>query len=103
MSQFPLQIITPEGNVWQGEAESVSAAGVAGSFGVLANHAPMISALAPGPLTVKGDGTTRFYAASEGTLEVRPDHRVVLLVDYAEPFDSAEEASKKAKELLDQL
>jgi F-type H+-transporting ATPase subunit epsilon len=103
MSHFPLQIITPEGNVWEGEADGVSASGVTGSFGVLANHAPMISALKPGPLTVRGNGETKYYAASEGTLEVRTDRRVVLLVDYAEPFDTEDEARTKAKELLDLL
>ena len=103
MSHFPLQIITPEGNVWEGESNGVSASGVEGSFGVLADHAPMIAALKPGPLTVRSNGDTHYYAASEGILEVRTDKRVVLLVDYAEPFDTEEEAKAKAQELLDLL
>ena len=63
----------------------------------------MIAALNPGPLTVRGNEGTKHYAASGGTLEVRTDKRVVLLVDYAEPFDTEAEAAVKAKELLDLL
>ena len=102
MADFSLTIVTPEGRVFEGEAESVSAVGVVGSLGVLANHAPMICALKDGAVTVHGNETLH-YAASGGTLEVRPDKAVVLLLDYAHPCDSAEEASRKAQELIDIL
>jgi F-type H+-transporting ATPase subunit epsilon len=100
MASFHLHITTPEGNNWDGDAVSVKAAGTEGSFGVLANHAPMIAALKPGILTVRGeDETIRYYATGEGVLEVRTDKMVVVLADYAEPFDTLEEAKLKTKEL----
>jgi F-type H+-transporting ATPase subunit epsilon len=103
MSAFHLHITTPEGNNWDGDAVSVNAWGVEGSFGVLSNHAPMIAALKPGVLTVRGEDETRYYAAGEGVLEVRIDKGVVILVDYAEAFDTLDEAKVKAKELQHQL
>lgn len=99
MPAFHLQITTPEGNNWDGDVVAVTAGGVEGSFGVLANHAPMIAALKPGVLKVRGEEETHYYAAGEGVLEVRVDKWVVVLVDYAEPFDTQEEAKVKAKEL----
>lgn len=99
MAAFHLHITTPEGNNWDGDVLSVSAQGTEGSFGVLANHAPMIAALKPGVLKVRGEAETRYYAAGEGVLEVRLDKWVVLLTDYAEPFDTAEEARGRAQEL----
>ena len=103
MAAFHLQITTPEGNNWDGDVLSVSAEGIEGSFGVMSNHAPMIAALKSGMLKVRGEEETLYYAAGEGVLEVRLDKSVVILVDYAEPFDSAEEAKVKAKELQHQL
>jgi F-type H+-transporting ATPase subunit epsilon len=103
MAAFHLQITTPEGNNWDGDVVSVSAEGVEGSFGILANHAPMIAALKPGVLKVRGEENTHYYAAGEGVLEVRIDKWVVILVDYAESCSTQAEAKAKAKELLDLL
>ncbi|MFT5121867.1 MAG: F-type H+-transporting ATPase subunit epsilon [Candidatus Omnitrophota bacterium] len=102
MADFSLTIVTPEGNVFDGQVEYVSAMGIVGSLGILANHAPMICALKAGAVMVRGSETIH-YAASEGTLEVRPDKKVVLLLDYAHPCDTAEAAAKKAQELIDIL
>jgi hypothetical protein len=48
MADFSLTIVTPEGNVFDGQVEYVSAMGIVGSLGILANHAPMICALKAG-------------------------------------------------------
>ena len=53
MSTFPLQIISPEGTIFTGEAEAVTVRGIEGSLGVWANHAPMIAALVPGIVLVR--------------------------------------------------
>lgn len=104
MAMFSVQIISPEGTIWSGSAEALQAVGVDGSFGVMANHRPMIAALIPGALKIQEEGE-RFlhYAVGEGILEVRVDKRVVLLVDYAEQEESAEEAKVKAQELQHML
>jgi len=48
-----LEIITPESNVFSGEAKTVSLPGLDGIFQVLNNHAPVISALKKGALIVE--------------------------------------------------
>lgn len=104
MATFPVQIISPEGTIWSGTAEAIQAVGVDGSFGIMANHRPMIAALVPGAVKITEEaGRLLHYATGEGILEVRDDKRVVLLVDYAEAFGSAEEAKVKARELQHML
>ena len=88
MPLFHLHITTPEGNIWDDDAEAIKACGIDEYFGVLSNHAPMIAALKPGVLTVRQGDKTHYFAAGDGVLEVRVDKQVVLLVDYAEPCDS---------------
>lgn len=101
MSTYHLHITTPEGNNWDGNAEALSACGSEGSLGILSNHAPMIAALVPGVLMVRGEKGTRYYAAGAGVLEVRIDKMVVILADYAEPFESEEEAINRVQALQD--
>lgn len=50
-----LEIITPESNVFSGEAKAVSLPGLDGIFQVLNNHSPVISALKKGSLVVELD------------------------------------------------
>lgn len=56
LSLMKLEIITPESNVFSGEAKSVSLPGLDGVFQVLNNHAPIISALKKGNLVVELEG-----------------------------------------------
>ena len=100
MSSFPLRILTPEGPVLDAEVESVVVTAYHGSLGVLAGHAPMISAIVTGHGKVVRDGNTQWYAFGEGTLEVRaPD--VVVLTDFAEKADSLEAAKAAAAAALE--
>jgi F-type H+-transporting ATPase subunit epsilon len=81
---FSLQIISPDRVVFEGNATSVSAPGTVGGFQVLFNHAPLLSALTPGPVKVKSpEGVDRLYATGGGFLEVH-DNTVVVLVESAE-------------------
>ena len=103
MSTFSLQIISPEGSIYAGHAEAITVCGVEGSLGVWANHAPMVAALIPGAVMVRTPEEQHFYAGGDGVLEVRPDKKVILLIDYAVAFDTAAEAKIKAKERQDLL
>jgi len=93
MSQFPLKILTPEGPVVDSEVESLVVTAYHGSLGVLAGHAPMISAVVTGPGKYVLDGKTHWYVFGEGTLEVRGPE-VILLVDFAESAESLEAAKE---------
>lgn len=92
---YPLRILTPEGPVFDAEVDAVQVTAYNGSLGVLAGHAPMITALLTGPGKVTTASGDQWYVFGEGTLEVRsPD--VVILVDYAEKVSSYEEAKQVA-------
>ena len=84
---FTLEIIAPDRVIYRGEATSFSAPGIEGGFQVLVDHAPLLSALGIGMITVKQvDGAESHYASSGGFAEVR-DNKVVVLVESAERRD----------------
>lgn len=65
-----LTIVTPEKTIYDGEAISVAVPGTKGAFEVLDNHAPIISSLHSGIITVKtADGVQEFTVRS-GFIEV---------------------------------
>lgn len=65
-----LTIVTPEKTIYDGEAISVAVPGTKGAFEVLDNHAPIISSLQGGLITVKtADGVQEFTVRS-GFIEV---------------------------------
>lgn len=100
-----VNIVSPDGSVFRGEAAGVRAPGVEGSFEVLHNHAPMIAAFEIGPLFVtEADGDKIIFATSGGFLEVL-ENNVTVLAETAEPaskidVDRAREAEEKAIEAL---
>ena len=102
MSTFHLQIVTPDGGFFDGEAERVSVRTIDGEAAVLGNHIPYVTALGTGEARVVVDGQTRRAAASGGMLAVPPGHvRVVASTfEWAEDIDV--ERAKRAKEDAEQ-
>ncbi len=81
---FHLKVQTPEGIVFEGEAESCSLLTSGGSVGVLANHAPMLCALREGEMRFRTeDGTEKRFRLPAGVADVR-DNSVTILADRAE-------------------
>ena len=85
---FRVEILTPEGEVFNDEVEMVSTKTVVGSIGVLAHHPPMLAMLAPAELRLyKSDSDIVNLIQGEGYLQVQPpsgdddDGRVLILVD----------------------
>jgi F-type H+-transporting ATPase subunit epsilon len=76
---FTLSVLTPERSVFEGTVEYVQVPGTEGYLGVLANHASLVTALAPGTLTVrKADGVTEQFAVTGGFFEVSKNQATVL-------------------------
>ena len=76
---FQLSILTPEKSVYEGTVEYVEAPGSEGYFGVLANHAAMVTGLANGTLKVRdAAGTTSSWQVSGGFFEVSHNKATVL-------------------------
>ena len=102
---FPLMVLTPEREFYNGQAVYVSVNTIGGSIGVLADHVPMVSALDVGALIIEPDDQTRRTAFhSEGFIEVRPDGVYILAqaCEWPEEIDErrALEAEQRAKERI---
>lgn len=66
-----IEIISPEKEIYKGEISLAQLPGIDGSFEILENHAPMISALKKGKIRVKDmEGKEVFIDINSGTLEV---------------------------------
>lgn len=74
-----LEIVTPEKKVFQGEVSEASFPGAAGSFQVLNNHAPIVSALAKGTVSFTAkEGGKQSMIVEGGVVEVKDNVIVVL-------------------------
>ena len=65
-----VHVVTPEREVWSGEATMVIARGVEGEVGILAGHAPLLIRLAIGPLRIQDGGEEVFSVVDGGFLHV---------------------------------
>lgn len=75
-----LEIITPDTTIYQGEAELVQIPGIDGSFEILNNHAPLISALKQGKIKIKKGGKEEFFDINGGVIEVL-ENKVLILAE----------------------
>ena len=87
-SKFPVEVLTPEGKVFDDEVEMVSTRTVTGSIGVLANHAPLMAILEPTELRLyKSDSDIVRFAQGEGYLQVVENSALVLVEEAIAPDD----------------
>ena len=87
-----LEIVTPERIVFQEDGvESVTLPGSEGELTVLPSHAPLMTALQPGPLVFRKGGVETDVALSGGFMEIRND-KVIILADSAERSDEIDQA-----------
>ena len=102
---YTLTIVTPEEVIFEDEVVSIVAPGSEGYLGILTDHAPLITALVPGKLTVKDKGGGEsVFSLSRGFLEVS-DNVATVLADAVEPeekidVERARQALERAKERL---
>ena len=107
-----VSIVTPEEEVWSGQADLVIARSPEGEFGIMRGHIPFLAALVPGLVTIVSGGSRKSYIVPGGFLEASrggddDDYHVIVLADGAEEagdIDAAEarrrieEAKRKAEE-----
>jgi F-type H+-transporting ATPase subunit epsilon len=78
-----VEVLTPEGEVWEGEVRQVSTRTEVGELGILANHAPLLAALQPTELRLHvSDSEVKRYAQAHGWLQIF-GNRARLLVEEA--------------------
>jgi F-type H+-transporting ATPase subunit epsilon len=73
-----LEIITPDRKVFTGEASAVTFPGIEGQFQVLNDHAPLVSTLAKGPVTVQTPTGQQTFTVDGGVVEVLRNRVLVL-------------------------
>ena len=82
-TKFPVEVLTPEGEVFKDEVEMVSTRTAVGSIGVLAGHEPVLAMLEPTELRLyKTESEVVRFAQAEGYMQVTDD-RVLVLVEEA--------------------
>ena len=99
MKEIKLEVITPSKKAFAGEVQSVTLPGALGSFQVLHNHAPLMSALEVGKIKItETDGEEKVYATGGGTVEVLNNKVLVLAESFESPDEIDSERAEKAKE-----
>lgn len=105
MNSFHLQIVTPDGLVYDGSAQRLSVRAIDGEIGILANHIDMVTALGMGPASVVIDDTVRKAACIGGLLTINKGNvkLVATTFEWAEDIDRqrAENAYQRAKAVID--
>jgi F-type H+-transporting ATPase subunit epsilon len=104
-AKFPVEVLTPEGEVFNGEVEMISTRTTLGQIGILAKHSPLLATLEPTELRLylTDDEVLRF-AQSEGYIQFRDNH-ALLLVEEAQPVAelNAEEIRERLRDVEREL
>jgi F-type H+-transporting ATPase subunit epsilon len=96
-SPFPVEVLTPEGQVFADEVEMVSTRTTTGSIGILARHAPLMAILEPTELRLyKSESDVVRFAQGEGYLQV-VDNSALVLVEEAIPPEDIDRAAFEAR------
>jgi ATP synthase F1 epsilon subunit len=90
---FTVEVLTPEGEVFNDEVEMLSTRTPVGSIGVLANHQPLLTLLDPTELRLyRTESDVLRFAQGEGFLQMSGTHALVL-VDEVFPIDELDQAT----------
>jgi F-type H+-transporting ATPase subunit epsilon len=103
---FPVEVLTPEGEVFNDEVEMLSTRTTVGSIGILANHTPLLAMLDPTELRLyKSESDVVRFAQGEGYLQVTNNRALVLVEEATAPggLDAAElrDKLKRAEDAYD--
>lgn len=98
------EIVSQDRMVYQGEADMVLLPGSEGMMGILPDHAPLLTTLKLGVVTVRSGGQEEYFTIAGGIAEVQPDV-ITILADAAEnvaeiDVERAEAARRRAEEAL---
>jgi F-type H+-transporting ATPase subunit epsilon len=80
-------LVSPERELYAGDVDHVVVPGSEGEFGVLANHAPFMTTIRPGPLRILNDGGERRIFVNGGFADVTPAGLTVLAEDAVDLED----------------
>lgn len=113
-TKFPVEVLTPEGEVFSEEIEMLSTRTAVGSIGVLANHEPVLAMLEPTELRLyRSEGEIVRFAQAEGYLQFAENRALVLVEEAIAPeqldrqtyetrLKEAQQAAEQAEEGTEQ-
>ncbi|HET7521797.1 MAG TPA: F0F1 ATP synthase subunit epsilon [Bacillales bacterium] len=107
MSTLQVDIVTPDGKVYDGEVNMVIARTTDGEIGVLPQHMPLVAPLKIGVVRLREEDKTEYAAVGGGFIEVTPDHVTILAeaaelrgnIDLERALHAKERAEQRLKEL----
>jgi len=99
MNSFPLKIVTPDGLLFDGQAEQLTVRTTTGDIGILAGHVNCVAPLGMGSATVVTEGKRRYAACIGGILSVvNGEVRLVpTTFEWAEDIDKQRAAASEAR------
>jgi len=109
-SKFPVEVLTPEGEVFSEEVEMLSTRTSGGSIGILANHEPLLAMLEPAELRLyRSESEIVRFAQAEGYIQFAENRALVLVEEAIAPqaldrptlqrrLSDAREAAERAEE-----
>ena len=104
MTAFPLKIVTPDGLLYDGQAEELIVRTVSGDMGILAGHIDCVAPLGMGRATVLAEGKKRYGACIGGMVSVVNGHVTLVptTFEWAEDIDlqRANAAADRAKKII---
>lgn len=106
MTPFKLKIVTPDGLIFDGEAEQLTVRTTGGDVGIMARHIDYVAALGMGRAVIEANGTRRTAACIGGMVSVK-NGEVTLVpttFEWADQIDQerAERSLERAKQTLQQ-
>ena len=104
MRKFHLEIVTPDGSVWEGDAESILVRTSSGDVEIMANHSDYFASLGIGRAKLTADGKAREASMAGGFISVKGGEvkLVCTTFEFADEIDleRAEAARERAESLI---
>jgi len=102
-TKMKVAVVSPEREMYAGEADMVFAKGEIGEMGIAPGHLQLLTTLRPGPLRLLHGEEEELLYVSGGVMEVQPDCITVLADSIEHPQDVNEAAALEAKQAAEQL
>lgn len=96
---FQVDVVSPEAIVWTGEAEMVIARTPEGELGIMADHEPLMGALATGPVSIQSASGERTTIGVHGGFVQVLNNQVTLITDRAQVTEDHAAATEVAAQL----
>ena len=98
---FHVDVVSPEATVWSGEATIVIARTTDGELGIMADHEPLMGALATGPVEIEPESGERTTIGVHGGFIQVLNNQVTLITDRAQITEDHDSAKAVAAEMAE--